>query len=285
MKINKNRLIKMAVMAEIVPPSMGGNYSVDFDGNPRVSLGMYGVKYNVTVGDSVYDYESIEHLEPGLSIRNFEPGQSAALDVLACIGNTVTVKSGEARGAKGYIIGKHVSFLVWLNDEDQQKVGIGDKLQVTGWGAGLEVDGFEDKVKVNKIDPELLEKMGIILENGKLIVPVVAEFPAHIMGSGYGMTPNVDYDIQTTVSDDVIEELGIKKLRYGDVVLLKDQLNWWGRGYFKGAVTIGIICHGWSYHAGHGPGVTTIMSSKTGIITPKLDPDANISYYLGIKKK
>lgn len=284
-KTNKEKLIKMAVMGEIVPPSMQGNYSVDFDGVPRIGLGMYGIKYNVAVGDSVYGWESGEHLEPGLSILNNDPGQSAALNVMACIGNEVTVKSGEARGAKGYITGKHVSFLIWLKEEDQQKVGIGDKIQVRSWGAGLNVEGFEDTVKINKIDPDLFEKMGITVENGKLVVPIAAEFPAYIMGSGYGMTPNVDYDIQTTVSEDVIKELGIKKLRYGDIVLLRDQLNWWGRGYYKGAATIGVIIHGWSYHAGHGPGVTTIMSAKPNLIVPRLDPDANIAYYLGIKEK
>jgi len=284
MKTNKDKLIKMAVMAEIVHPS-GAGYSVDFDGMPRVGLGMYGVKYNVTVGDPIYGWESGEHVEPGLSMRNSEPSQSAALDVLACIGNEVNVRTGDARGARGYIIGKHVSFLVWLNDEDQKKVNIGDKIQVKAWGVGLKVTGFEENVKVNKIDPDLLEKMGITVENDKLVVPVVGEFPAYIMGSGYGMTLNVDYDIQTTCSEDVIDELGIKKLRFGDIVALKDQLSWWGHGYYKGAMSIGVVIHGWSYHAGHGPGVDTILSTKSDRIVPKIDVDANIGYYLGIKEK
>jgi len=285
LKTNKDRLVKMAVMGEIVHPTTGGGYSVDFDGTPRIGLGTYGIKYNVTVGDSVYGWASGEHVEPGLSIRNTEPSQSVALDTLACIGNEVNVKGGDAKSAKGYIIGKHVSFMVWLNDEDQKKVNIGDKIQVKAWGVGLKIDGFEETVRVNKIDPELLEKMGITTERGKLVVPVTSEYPPWIMGSGYGMTPNVDYDIQTTCSDDVIEEQGIKKLRFGDIIALKDQLNWWGRGYYKGAVTIGVVIHGWSYHAGHGPGVTTIMSAKPGSIVTKHDPDANIAYYLGIKKK
>lgn len=285
MKTNKDKLIKMAVMGEIVHPTGGTSYSVDFDGKPRVGLGMYGVKYNITVGDPIYGWESGEHLEPGLSMRNSEPRQSAALDVLACVGNEVNVKTGDAKGAKGYIIGKHVSFMVWLNDEDQKKVNIGDKIQVKAWGVGLKIEGFEETVRVNKIDPDLLEKMGITMKEGKLVVPVTIELPSYIMGSGYGMTPNVDYDIQTTCSEDVIDELGLKKLRFGDVIALKDQLNWWGRGYYKGAVTIGVIIHGWSYHAGHGPGVIPILSAKPGKIVTKIDPDANIAYYLGIREK
>jgi hypothetical protein len=282
---NKDKLIKMAVMGEIVPPSLSRNYTVDFNGEPRVGIGMYGVKYNVTIGDSVYGWEDGEHLEPGLSIRNSESSQAAALDVLACIGNEVTVKTGDAKGAKGYIIGKHVSFLIWLKEEAQNRVGIGDKIQIKSWGVGLKIDHFEETVRVNKIDPELLEKMSVKEENGKLAVPVVCELPSYIMGSGAGMTPNVDYDIQTTVSDEVIDEMGLKKLHFGDVVALKDQLNWWGRGYYKDAVTIGIVIHGWSYHAGHGPGVIPIMSAKSGVIVPKIDPGANIGYGLGIMKK
>ena len=285
MNTNKDKLIKMAVMGEIVPPSMPRNYTVDFDGEPRVGIGMYGIKYNVTIGDSVYGWENGEHLEPGLSIRNPEPNQAAALDVLACIGNEVKVKTGDAKGAKGCIIGKHVSFLIWLNEEDQKKVSIGDKIQIKSWGVGLKIEHFEEAVRVNKIDPELLEKMGITVENGKLVVPVTCELPSWIMRSGVGMTPNVDYDVQTTCPEEVIDELGLKKLRFGDVVALKDQLNWWGRGFYKGAITIGIIIHGWSYHAGHGPGVTAIMSAKSGMIVPKINPDANIGCYLGIKEK
>ena len=92
----------------------------------------------------------------------------------------------------------------------------------------------------------------------------------------------IDYDIQTTCPE-VYDELELKDIRFGDVVCLRDQLNWWGRGYYKGAVTIGIVVHGWSNSGGHGPGITTILSSKDATIVPKIDPSANIANYLGIK--
>ncbi len=51
------------------------------------------------------------------------------------------------------------------------------------------------------------------------------------MGSEYGMFPvTIDYDIQTTCPE-VWDELELKDIRFGDVVCLRDQLNWWGRGY------------------------------------------------------
>jgi hypothetical protein len=34
--------------------------------------------------------------------------------------------------------------------------------------------------------------------------------------------------------------------------------------------------------AGHGPGCQTIMTSKEGLIVPKIDPKANIGNYLKI---
>ena len=283
LKTNKHKLVKMAVMGEVVHPR-GRGYSIDFDGKPRIELGMSGIKYNVTVGDPVYGWAAGEHVEPGLSISNKDSRENTALGVLGCIGDEVIAATGEAKGSKGYIIGKHGNFLVWLSEEDQSKINIGDKVQVKAWGVGLEVKGFED-VKVNKVSPYLLEKMGITVEEGELVVPVTIELPAYIMGSGYGMWPvTIDYDIQTTCPE-AFDELGLKKLRFGDIVVLKDQLNWWGRGYYKGAVTIGVVIHGWSYHAGHGPGVTTLLSAKPGRIVTKIDPNANIAYYLGLREK
>lgn len=282
-RTNKDRLVKMAVMGEVNHPSARRGYRVDWDGQPRVGLGMSGVKYNVAVGDPIYYHEEGEHTEPGLSMTNSNPGEGQALAVLSCIGNEVTVVSGDAKGEKGRITGKHGAFLVWFPPEAQEKICPGDKLRVKSWGTGLQVVGFEDKLRTNKIDPELLEKMGIEEKDGKLVVPVVNEYPCWMMGSGYGMHPvTIDYDIQTTCPE-VWDEFKLKEIRFGDVVCLRDQLNWWGRGYYKGAVSIGIVIHGWSYSAGHGPGITTILSSKNSTIVPKIDPYANIAHYLGIK--
>jgi len=62
---------------------------------------------------------------------------------------------------------------------------------------------------VNKASPELLENMGITVEGGLLVVPVVMELPAHLMGSGLGFPfiEALDYDIQTTCPE-IVEEYG-----------------------------------------------------------------------------
>lgn len=160
-KTNKNKLVKMAVAAEVNHPSAQRGYRTDYDGNAQIGLGMSGVKYNVAVCDFTYGMENEEHVEPGLSISNPNQMESSALGVLGCIGNEVKVTSGDAKGATGMITGKHGAFLVHFKQEDKEKIIPGDKMLVKAWGTGLKIDEFEEIVRVNKIDPELLEKMGI----------------------------------------------------------------------------------------------------------------------------
>jgi hypothetical protein len=281
-RTNKDRLVKLAVSAAVNHPSASRGYRTDFDGNPRIGLGMSGVKYNVALGDLTYGMENEEHVEPGLSITNKDKAEGGALAVLGCVGNEVRMTSGDAKGAIGRISGKHAGFIVHFKQEDKEKIIPGDTVLVKAWGTGLKVEGYEETVRANKIDPELLEKIGIESKKGNLVVPVTNEYPAYIMGSGYGMWPvTIDYDIQTTCPE-VFDELDLKNIRFGDIVCLRDQLNWYGRGYYEGAVTIGVVVHGWSKSAGHGPGITTILSSKDGTIVPRKDPNANIAKYLGV---
>ena len=61
-----------------------------------------------------------------------------------------------------------------------------------------------------------------------------------------------------------------------------DHDNRYGRAYRKGAVSIGIFVHSDCLVAGHGPGVTTLMTCETALIKPIIDPKANIADLLGI---
>jgi hypothetical protein len=114
---------------------------------------------------------------------------------------------------------------------------------------------------------------------GGATLGVVVTGPSDVSGLGIG-----DYDIQTTCPE-VVEELGLKDLRLGDIVAIRNHLDFYGRGRYVGAVTIGVVIHGWSDLAGHGPGVNPLLSAKPGIIETKLDPDANTAFYLGIREK
>ena len=69
----------------------------------------------------------------------------------------------------------------------------------------------------------------------------------------------------------------------GDIVAIMDSSSYYGRSYQRGAVIIGIVVHGDSFVSGHGPGVTSLMTSLTGKIRPVKVERANIADYLGLK--
>jgi hypothetical protein len=288
LKTNKDKLITTAVQGVVQPPSSRG-YSTTYDGTPKLSLGMASINYTVSVGDLTYGWASADHVEPDVTIQGRDkPSPSdCALAILACIGNEAKVVSGDAKGEKGIFIGRHAGSddLVWFPKETLEKLALNDKIQIKSCGSGLRIEGFED-VRLNKTSPRLLENMGIAVEKGQLVVPVAIEVPGYLMGSGIGgsFLETGDYDIQTT-SPETVEEMNLKKIRLGDVVAIKDHLDVYGRGRYKGAVTIGVVVHGFSDSSGHGPGVDPIMSTFPGKIRTKIDPDANIAYYLGIREK
>jgi hypothetical protein len=76
---------------------------------------------------------------------------------------------------------------------------------------------------------------------------------------------------------------GLRELRLGDLVAIVDADNSFGRVYRSGAVTIGVVAHGMSYIADHGPGVTTILTSASGAIEPCIDAGANLATILGLR--
>jgi hypothetical protein len=288
LKTNKDQLIITAVEA-VVQPAGSRGYSTGYDGKPKLSLGTASINYTVSLGDSAYGWANADHVEPDVTIqgRDEERAGNCAVAILACIGNEAKVLSGDAKGAKGIYIGRHAGSddLVWFPKDAVEKLTVNDKIQVKAKGVGLQIEGFED-VRVNKISPEALENIGITVKKGQLVVPVVMEVPGHIMGSGLGgsFLESVDYDIQTTCPE-TIEEYGLKKLKLGDLVAIRDHYDFYGRGRYEGAVTIGVCIHGWSDYSGHGPGLNPILSALPGKIQTKIDPNANTVYYLGIKEK
>ncbi|MFC2129025.1 DUF4438 domain-containing protein, partial [Bacteroidota bacterium] len=283
LKTNKDKLLTIAVQGVVNPASSRG-YSTSYEGKPINNLGMGSINYSVSVGDLAYGWANADHVEPDASFTDIE---GSSLGILGCIGNEAIVISGEAYGAKGIYIGKHGSSIFWFPKNVLEQLSVDDRIHVKACGVGLKIDDFED-VRVNKISPELLENLGITIKGDQLEVPVVMKVPGHIMGSGLGMgffvLENVDYDIQTTCPE-VVEEYDLKKLRLGDIVAIEDHYDYYGRGRYEGAITIGVIIHGWSDHAGHGPGVNPILSALPGKIKVKTDPNANTAYYLGIKEK
>ncbi len=277
-----------SVQGRIHSPVVSTPYRINSDGLAEVLPATGGISYNVKIGgDSCMDWVG-DHVEPGVSIRSDDNKENKALMLLACIGNEARVVSGDAKGAKGYVTGMHGGIdhtLIYFSEEDMENMAIGgDSILVKAHGQGLKIEGYDD-VKCMNIDPNLFEKLRIKEMDGILEVPVVTEIPAYLMGSGVGSATAFsggDYDIMTG-DKEANKEFGIDKLRFGDLVLLRDCDNTNGRQYLNGSVSIGVIVHSDCIKAGHGPGVTVIMSCKTSKIKGLIKEDANIANYLGVK--
>jgi hypothetical protein len=292
LKTNIDRLVKISVIGEVVSPVFGrGVYNISAEGTPMVLPGVGGITYNVRVGDLACGWEA-DHVEPGVSVENkendprFAQGANIALNVLSCVGNEAVVVSGDAKGAKGVVTGKHGGIehvLVDFPKETLEKLLLGDKVLVKAFGVGLKLLDYSE-MKVMNIDPRFLEVLKLKAKGDKLEIPVTHVIPAAIMGSGLGanQTYSGDYDIQL-FDKGTRKEYGLDDLRLGDLVSILDADHSYGRIYRKGAISVGIVVHTNCITSGHGPGVTTLFTSPKGKIVPKINPKANIALLLKLR--
>lgn len=281
---NAKQLITISVIGEISSPGWRHTYRVGYDGIARTLAGSGGIVYDVRVGDSAFGWAG-DHVEPGVSIKNRDERANGALNTFACVGNEARVVSGDAKGARGVVTGTHGGIehvIIDFEPDVLEKLVIGDRIQIRARGQGLAIEGFPG-VTVMNTSPELLTAMISKRSEGILQVPVTAKIPPELMGSGIGaqMAERGDYDI-TTQDGDLIRELGLDRLRLGDIVAVEDRASSHGRWYRRGAVEIGVIVHSDSYQAGHGPGVVSLLTALKGELEPVIDPDANITKYLNI---
>jgi hypothetical protein len=292
LRTNADKLVKISVVGEVASPFVSRSvYNVSATGTPSILPGVGGITYNLRVGDPACGWEA-DHVEPCVSAENKENdprnGQRAntAFNVLSCVGNKAIVATGDAKGSKGVVTGKHGGIehvLIDFQPEILEKLMLGDKILVKAFGLGLKLTDFAD-VKVMNMDPCFLEALDPQPNGEKLEVPVTHMIPAAIMGSGLGanQTQSGDYDIQL-FDENVIEQYGLNDLRLGDLVAIIDSDHSFGRIYRQGAISVGIVVHTNCVTAGHGPGVTTLMTSPSGKIVPKIDSKANIAYLLKLR--
>ena len=293
LRTNRDRLVKISVIGEAASPVFSRSpYRISADGQPLVLPGVGGITFNVRVGDSAVGWMA-DHVEPGVSLENkerderFPQGANYALNFLSCVGNEAVVVSGDAKGEKGVVTGKHGGIehvLVDFSSEIMERMVIGDKVQIKAHGVGLKLINLPD-VHVMNLDPELLDSLSPQdTGDGVLVVPVTHIVPAKVMGSGLGEN-NVysgDYDIQL-FDETARKKYGLEELRLGDMVAISDADHSYGRIYRQNAISIGIVVHTDCVVSGHGPGVTTLFTSSTGKIKPRIDPGANIKTILHLK--
>ncbi len=288
LKTNEERLVEFLLQCQPGQPRTRGNWEVDHQGAPFLLPSIGGITLNVQAGDPAFGWQG-DHIEPGVSCtadthKPFEH-PNVGLQIYSCSGNIATVVTGEAKGAEGRVLGHHGGsehVIVDFARDVKERLLYSDTIMIRAKGQGLKLTDYEEITLFN-LDPALLKAMQIReLEGGVLEVPVTTVVPAVCMGSGIGSAhvAKGDYDIMTSDAE-TVREYGIDKLRLGDFVALLDHDNRYGRTYRKGAISIGIVVHSNCLEAGHGPGVTTLMTSASPLIRPLIDPAANIADLLG----
>jgi len=279
LKTNKDVLPIISVQGAVSSPlSRASGARINPDGYPEFFPGTGGIVYNIKIGDNACKWIG-DHLEPGVSSKNPDADKNGAYMLYSCIGNEAIVVSGDAKGAKGFVTGKHGGIdhvMIHFDDETLEKLLIEDKIMIKACGQGMKLVDHPEVI-LRSMSSELLAKMNIKEENGKLKVGVAKMAPASIMGSGLGHVSTAVGDYDITLHDrKITEEYGLDGLRFGDIVAIMDADNRFGRNYMTGAVTIGVISHSDCCVPGHGPGVTTLMTALDGKIEVFIDENANL---------
>lgn len=282
MRTNRSSVVAQAVMGKIHHPISTKTFRINQHGEAMILPATGSITYGVHVGDPAFGLAG-DHIEPSVSIRNEIAQENDALMVLACLGNSAKVISGDAKGDTGYVLGAHGGIehvIVEFEEGTLEKLAIDDKIQIKGYGQGLKLLDFPE-VAVMNMDPELLERMALKADGGVIEFPVAAIVPAHLMGSGIGSSHAYtgDYDIMTQ-DEEAVKTLGIDTLRFGDFVMLQDCDNTFGRAYLKGAVSIGIVVHSDCVKMGHGPGIMILMTSKKPLIRGVIRDKCNVKDYV-----
>ena len=277
---NENNLIEMAVSGVITTPSVRpGQYIPHPDGQATLLPGMFGITYNVRCGDRAFGWAG-DHVEPGVSIDDdANSGRHHALHYLNCIGNEAMVTSGMATGERGIVVGEHARILVQFSPEAHDIMAPGDQIQIMTKGQGLTLTDYPS-IALKKLSPRLFHAMAITEAAGRLQVNVAMELPIRIMGSGAELNSEyVDQDLMSG-DRDLMAELGIERMRLGDLVAIRHADHHWGRSYRKNAVSICLCIHGDSIMTGHGPGILTLMTARDGNIDFTINPNANLANLL-----
>ena len=291
-RTNQEQLVEMAVVTEVAPPAGGPifPYRITQAGTLLAVPGVGSITYNVKIGDRVCAFAA-DHVEPCVSTKIYgsaddQVKMNKGVNVLSQIGNDAVVISGDAKGARGTVTGKHGGIehvMIDFADKALETLAIGDRIQIRTVGLGMQLLDYPE-IKVMNLDPRLFKKLGLSArKDGKLEINVAKRVPAALMGSGLGASQcySGDYDIQL-FDEAVRDEYGLGDLRFGDIVAVEDADHSYGRTFMSGAVSIGVIVHSDCVTAGHGPGVATILASRTGQLVPNVNAKANIGHYLKI---
>lgn len=283
---NRNQLVELSVVGDIASPTLKQSYRIQpVTGEPIQLPSVGGISYNANLGDPAVGIAA-DHIEPGVSIRNAHEASNRALNTFACIGNIARVISGEGKGLTGVVIGKHGGvehvMIHFANTADLDKLVIGDRFQIRSRGTGLKLPGYPDLTIMN-LDPDLLDALiqRTPQSQDKVICPITHHIPAHLLGAGLGEDSCYSGDVDIQLFDEkAVEQYQLNTLRFGDLIAMDNCDHRYGRIYREGWLSIGVITHSCSIQAGHGPGVTTILSGPKSVLGFLQTAEANLKAFI-----
>jgi hypothetical protein len=290
LRTNADKLVSLSVMGQIAAPSFSGlpaiPYQLDASGQSYLLPAYGGIVYNVSVGDSAYGWLG-DCIHPSVSISLKDSSGNLGLNLLACVGNTAVVMTGDARDTRGVVTGKSGRFsdqvIIHFDKVARSKMAIGDKIVIQTLGVGLELLDHPG-ITLKSCSPDLLNGLEATTgSDGKLNVPVAGVVPPHLLGAGAGLTSEGGSLHIQTGDRQSLRDAGLDQLSLGDVVALADYDSRWNHGYRRGSIGIGVIGQGDSPRAGYGPGITLLMTSVDGAINPVVTPGVNVKAILGLR--
>lgn len=286
---NEADLIALSVAGAVAHPGFPGlpaePYRLASDGTPFLLPTYGGIVYNVSVGDRAFGWAA-DCIHPGVSILQPDDNGNRGLNIFACIGNRARVMTGGAAGAEGVVTGKSGRFseqvIVHLPREARTTMAVGDQVLVRSEGIGMKLVDHPEVV-LKGISPTLLAALSAEEKDGHVAFGVAAHVPAHLIGAGLGLTSEGgSLHIQST-DRDLLAELGLDRLRLGDLVAFEDTDSRYNHGYLRGARAIGVVASTDGPRSGYGPGVALLMTAPAGQLGSFDDPDANLVHLLDIE--
>jgi hypothetical protein len=231
-------------------------YRTDRDGHPYVAVGDGGVVLGLRLGDSVFGHVG-DHAAPGACLVHPLDDARHALVGLACLGNRITVRTGDAAGATGAVLGKRGGgerVIAVFAPDVLARLRPGDQVALASRGQGS--PGPVTGVTQLNVDPTALDLLGLRARDGRVEVGVRVTLASRVVGNGIGR-PMAMWDVDLQVDAD---DPATASLRLGDLVALTDLDARTNAGYRREWMSIGVVVHGASPQPGHGPGVTVVLS-------------------------
>jgi len=246
-------------------------YRIDHDGRPYVPVGDGGIVLGLRLGDSVFTHLG-DHAAPGVCLVHPVDDAGHGLVALSCLGNPVTVRTGDAAGSRGVVLGKRGGgkrVIAVFSQDVLARLRPGDQVAIRSQGQGA--TSLLAGVTQLNVSPVALSLLPVAVRDGHLDVGVRGVVASRVVGNGIGRPMAMwDVDLQCAAPSSTLPEL-----RLGDLVAITDLDGRLNAGYRKDWLSIGVVVHAGSPQPGHGPGVTILLSGHASSFSVRSEGESH----------